>query len=477
MRKADIIFIDPPSSLSLSMRAAGKKPTGNLPCLGICILASVVEREGIKADIIDAVAMQYTYEEVAQKVLEMNPRYIGLTAMTHSICNAAAIGNLVKEKMPGIKIILGGVHVTSAPRETMIRFQHVFDVAVLGEGEATIVELLKAIESGKEPSGVDGVAFVRDGIFFKTKPRDIIKDMDTLPMPAWHLLPNMRTHYTPHPISSGGFPSNHLLTSRGCPGKCIFCDTSVNGHKVRGYSADYVMEMIDILYNKYGMRDLQINDDTFVTLKKRMLEICDRLVDRRYKLTWSCDARASDVSEDGLKKMRSAGCWQIAYGVETGSQRIMKFLKKNVTLEQIHNAFQWSKKSGISTKGFFILGHPTETHESINETIEIMLSLDIDVVGVTFFTVYPGSPIYTTISEYGDFDPDWDKTDTYAIGNFIPKGFTAEELTAIRSNALNRFYFRPKYIWRQAKNIRSTHQLFKLIKYGGKIFLKNMKTS
>jgi radical SAM superfamily enzyme YgiQ (UPF0313 family) len=205
-----------------------------------------------------------------------------------------------------------------------------------------------------------------------------------------------------------------------------------------------------------------------------MLDICNKLIARNYKLSWSCDARASDVTEESLKIMKAAGCWQIAFGVETGSDRVMDFIKKKVTFEQIKNAFKWAKRAGISTKGFFILGHPTEDQESIQETIDLMLSLDIDVVGVTFFTAFPGSPIFSTINQYGKFDSDWDRTNVYEIGNFIPNGFAEEELTRLRRRALRQFYFRPKYIAKQLYNVRKPFDLYRLIAGGMKIISKNI---
>ncbi|MEN6318259.1 MAG: radical SAM protein [Syntrophaceae bacterium] len=469
----DIIFVELPRY----GKAVEEKPAklyGHLPNLGLCSLAAVAEREGYRTEILDAAALQLSPLEVVREISEKRPRYVGLTAMTHSISSAALIARLIKEKMPEIKVILGGVHVTAVPSETLRKYPGLFDVCVLGEGELTLIELLSALEGGKDLVSVAGLAVQREGEIVKTAPREFLRDMDSLPMPAWHLLPDMKKYYGTTLISAGKGVSNHLLTSRGCPGRCIFCDTSVNGHKLRSYSVDYTMEMIDILHKKYKADDIQINDDTFVTFRKNLQEICKRLIAGKYNLTWSCDARASDVNEESLRLMKAAGCWQIAYGVETGSPRILEFIKKNVSLEQIRNAFAWTKKAGISTKGFFIMGHPTETEDSIRETIDLMLSLNIDVVGLTFFTVFPGSPIYSRIGEYGRFDPDWDRMDTYDVGNFIPHGFTAERLVQLRKEALRRFYLRPRYVIRQLSQIRNSYDLYRMLVGGMKIVSKNV---
>ncbi|HHT9158615.1 MAG: hypothetical protein A2099_07205 [Planctomycetes bacterium GWF2_39_10] len=473
MEQTDIVFIAPPA-YSNAIEQKPNKQSGHLPNLGICSLAAVVEREGYKVFILDAVALQYSLLQVVDEVKTKNPKYVGLSAMTHSISYAAMVAKFIKEKCPSVKIILGGVHITSATEETLKKYPEYFDVAIIGEGEVTLIELMRTFENREVLSKVAGIAFLVNGEVVKTKPRELVKNMDALPFPAWHLLPDLRTHYTPTLISAGGISSNHLVTSRGCPGKCIFCDTSVTGHMVRGYSADYVLEMIDILHKKYKIDDIQFNDDTFVTLRKRLFDICEKLISKNYKLKWSCDARASDVTEEGLKLMKAAGCWQIAYGVETGSPRIMEFLKKRVTFDQIRNACKWAKKAGISTKGFFIIGHPTETRESIQETLDFMLSLDLDVIGVTFFTVYPGSPIYSSIHEYGTFNPDWNCVNTYEVGNFLPNGFTAEELAEFRKHILMRFYFRPRQILKYVANVRSVYDLYRLVIGGSKVLKRNV---
>lgn len=474
MKRPDIVFINPPENTMLEYKKMGKKLPGHLPHLGLCILAAIAEKNGYKAAIIDSNASQYSPDEVVEKVIEYKPKYIGISSMTHTISSAAAIARAVKEKVKKLKVILGGVHITSATDETFRRFTDCFDVAVIGEGETTFSELLKTLDNGGNLKNVPGLAFICDGQIVKTISRDFIKDMNSLPMPAWHLLPDMATHYGTTLISAGNKPSNHLLTSRGCPGRCTFCDTSVNGHTIRGYSADYVMEMIEILHKKYGINDIQFNDDTFVTLRKRLFSICEHLVKKRYNLTWSCDARARDVTEDGLKLMKDAGCWQIAYGVETGSQKILDAMDKRVTFEHMRNAFKWAKKAGMTTKGFFIFGHPQETLESIQETVDFMLSLSPDAVGITFFTAFPGSPIYQTIHRFGEFDPNWDRTNTYEIGNFIPHGFTAEQLVRLRKQTLTQFYFRPKYILKQIVNIKKPYDAFRLISGGFKILSKNV---
>ena len=458
MKKVDIVFIHPPYP-----DAEGIKQDGHLPSIGLLNLAALAEKEGLRVAIVDSVALGYTSERTVREVIALNPRYVGLTAMTHNITTAAVIAKNLKEQNRNLVTLLGGVHISSVPEETLNKFPDCFDISILGEGELIFLATLRALENNSDIDYISGLAFMKDGKFIKTGEGGMIQELDELPFPAWHLLPDMSTHYATTFISGNQKVSNHLLTSRGCPGRCVFCDTTVFGGKIRGYSPDYVVEMVDILYNKYGVRDIQFNDDTFTSLRSRLHEICELLIKKNYNdLTWSCDARVSGMSEESLALMKAAGCWQIAFGVETGSQEIMDFLKKYVTFEQIHNAFHWAKKVGISTKGFFIIGHPTETMETLNATVDLMLELPIDVVGVTHFTAYPGSPIYSSIAKYGAFDSDWNNVNTYDVGNFIPDGFTAKQLKDLRRKAIRRFYLRPRYVFNQIMAVKSFSEVIKL---------------
>ncbi len=469
----DIVFIDPPL---IDDNGEVLFVPGHLPHLGIAILAAVVRKEGYRTAIIDAVSLNYNVKQVVDEVVSLKPRYIGLTAMTHNITSVAYLSEIFKRLLPEAKIILGGVHITAATEMTYKKYPSLFDACVIGEGEDTICELLRALDGKRSLENILGVAWrEEDGTVRKTARRPDIKDMDRLPFPAWDLLPSMNdAHgYGTTFISAGQGKSNHLMTSRGCPAHCVFCDTSVNGNALRGYSPEYVLEMMEILTKKYGVTDIQINDDTFVSLRKRMMKICDLMIENKINVSWSCDARVNSVTEEGISKMAEAGCWQIAYGVETGSQRVMDYLKKRITFEQIRTAFEITDKAGIENKGFFILGHPTETRESLEETVKFMLELPMDVVGCTFFTVFPGSPCYEGIEQYGSFNPDWSLTNTYSCSNFIANGFTREELIALRRDAMRRFYFRPKYMYRQLKHAGTNpRHLFKLARGAGKAVSK-----
>ncbi|MGD0784511.1 MAG: radical SAM protein [Sedimentisphaerales bacterium] len=459
MSGTDIVLIDPPDVLYKQKNTAGLCKTALLPHLGLLSIAAVIAKQGYSVKYIDSKALGMDVEQCCNETIKYKPRYVGITATTPTINFAAKVANRLKAEYDP-PIIIGGAHVSGAPVKTMEVFKS-FDIGVVKEGEVTILELLEALDKSRDLNNVKGIIYRNGERIVFTEPREYIADLNTLPFPAWHLLPDISKHYRPNYMSTGRLPSNHIITSRGCYGKCIFCDKSVTGERVRAFDTEYVLEMIGILYNKYGIRDIQINDDSFLSLKKRTHIICDELIKRKWDLTFSCDARVNNIDRELMVKLKRAGFWQIAFGIESGSQEILDFIKKGITLEQVEKAVTLAKEVGIKVKGFFILGHPTETKETIMQTINFMLKLDIQDFGLTFFTPYPGSPFYGIAEKYGQFKESWDSMGGYCVGAFIPEGFTQEELIAYRKLAHRKFYLRPKIICSKIKDIKSPFDLIK----------------
>lgn len=465
MKKTDIVLIDPP------LDYVTKVKSGNLPQIGLLSIAAVLEKAGYSVNYIDAKALGLDVETCCNEVVRLQPLYIGITSVTSAIPIAINLAEVIKTKLD-VPIILGGTHVTACPEITMKKFNS-FDVAVIGEGEVTILELLKAMEDNTPLGKVDGIAFRQGKDVVLTKSRKFIENLDDLPFPAWHLLPSLKKYYRPSFTATKKTPSNHIITGRGCYGMCIFCDKSVSGDKIRKHSADYVIEMIEILYNKYGIRDLKIEDDIFVDLKGRAHEICDRLIKKKWDLTWSCQARANNIDLDLLKKMKRAGCWRISYGIESGSQEILDFIRKGITVEQAERAVKLAKRAGIKVNGFFILGHPMETKESIMKTIALMLKLDLDSVSLHFFVPFRGSWAYKNVSKLGTFIDNWEKMREDSPDVFVPNGFSREELIYYKKLSVKKFYLRPRIIYSWIKTIQSPFDLLRLC-MGGLSFLRHM---
>ena len=450
----DIVFVNPP--LTLEERYGKLSGAGNtLAPLGLLYLAAMARCKGFEAAIVDA-SDKLDFESAVQVILQYKPRYVAITATTVSIYNAARLARMVKEKGGNITTIIGGPHLTAVPEETMRRFSE-FDIGVLGEGEEALVDLLDAMENRRRFHNVAGIVFRDEGKITRTRNRELITDLDELPFPAWDILPDFPKGYHPAASKFQRLPAAYILSARGCPYKCIFCDRSVFGNRCRFFSAGYVVEMIRFLYNRFGVREISFEDDTLFLSIPRLVAICEQLLKEKLSISWTCNGRVDSVAPDILKIMKRAGCWQIGYGIESGVQEVLDFAKKNVTLQQIENAVELTSKSGILSKGFFILGFPNDTPKTIRHTIDFAKRIKLDDITVAFMTPFPGSKLYADARRYGTFDEDWRKMNILDIV-FIPDGLTKEELRRSSKRAIREFYLRPRiiscYLGRMARNPR-----------------------
>lgn len=426
----------------------------SVPNLGLLMLAASARSAGHIPLVLDAGACGLSSEEFMHRALTFSPDIVGLTTSTLEVSVAAGIANELKRQLPGVCILIGGPHVSAAPDETMRRFS-CFDIAVLGEGEATLTELLTVIECNGEIGSVRGLVVRQGDTLHHTGPRPYLADLDQLPQPAWDLLDGFPGNFSPPAFKTCKLPAASLVTSRGCPNHCIFCDRSVFGASCHGYSADYVLQMILELYHRYGVREISFEDDTFVTFKSRLVEICQRLIALKLDLSWSCLGRANHVTAENLALMQQAGCWQISFGIESGSQEILKTIRKNVTIPQIRQALNLCHQAGILSKGFFIVGHPGETKETLRTTIDFALELPLNDISVNMLTPFPGTELYECAAKFGHFDPDWSKMNMLNTV-FVPHGLQEEDLMTAQKELLRRFYLRPRvignYLGRLAKN-------------------------
>src|SRR4030042_2886629 len=440
------------------------------PSLGILYIAAVLRRDDYAVSVIEASSLGFSLKKLLDKIIAIKPKYLGISATTLSIFNASALADEIKKVISNIKIIIGGPHFTAIPEETMGLFKS-FDFGVIGEGEETMEGLIHSLNHGRNGSDISGCIAREGDKTVRTAPRKFLDDLDRLPFPAWDLLKDFPKKYHPPPFRFRRLPAVYIVTTRGCPFKCIFCDRSVFGNKCRGHSSNYVLELIEYLYNRFGIREILIEDDTSVTFKKRLIEVCEGIIDRGVKISWSCLGRADAVTPEVLSLMKKAGCWSISYGIETGDEDVMKFIGKNITIDKIEQAVRFTKKAGILSKGFFILGHPTETRDTIKKTIDFALRIPLDDISVSMMTPFPGSRLHEIALQYGEFENNWRKMNELNVV-FIPKGLTENDLEGYSREFLKRFYLRRRkktnYIGRIIRNPKS----FPLYIKGFSAFLK-----
>lgn len=460
MRK--IVLVNPPITLEERYGTLAKGGT-SLPPLGLTILAAVVRNNHIPVTIVDAAVLGLSLNEAVGRILKEKAAFVGLTAVTVSIYKAAAVAEAIKKTNPKIKIIIGGPHLTAVPEETMRLFPQ-FDIGVIGEGESTIIRLLGALNKSDDLLGIKGLIWRKDGKLVNSGKPDLIENLDSLPLDAWDLLPNFPYAYKSSVHKLGKWPTTSLISSRGCPYNCRFCDNSMFGRKIRSYSLPRLIEIVQYLRKNYGIKDIFFNDDNFVVLRQRLLEFCEWLLKEGIDLSWGCYGRIDNVVDlQMLKTMKKAGCWRISFGLESGSQEALDFYHKNETLQQMEKVIGWTRQAGIRSKGFFMFGNFLETKESLRKTIAFAKRIKLDDFHATFLTPLPGTEIYDLAEKFGRFDKDWKKMNMwYPV--FIPHGLSRDILEKYRKKAFLEFYLRPSIIIGYIKSIRSLMDLKKAVK-------------
>lgn len=469
-----VFFATPP--ISMEERYGSLAGAGScLPSLGILFLAAMTRHNGFPTALADASALSLTGAELLQRVQAEQPDVLGLSATTFSIFHAASFAALAKEHLPNLTVIIGGPHVSAAPLETMERFP-VFDLAVLGEGEATIIDLLNGLDSKAALDEIPGIILRNGAELIATGRRTFLADLDQLPYPAWDLLEGFPDKYLPAPFKVRKTPAASVVTSRGCPNSCIFCDRSVFGTSCHAFSAEYVVGMIRYLVERFGIREFSFEDDTFITFKKRLVAICQGIIDLGVDISWTCLGRVNSVDKETLELMQRAGCWQISFGIESGCPEILKTIHKNVTLQQIEKAVTLCHEAKILSKGFFIVGHPGETRETLARTLEFALKLPLDDISATMLTPFPGTEIYNRAAEFGTFDSDWSRMNLLNTV-FVPHGLTQEYIEQFQRDMLKRFYLRPRIVLGYLRRLIGNPAMTRGILIGAKAFFRSIGKS
>jgi radical SAM superfamily enzyme YgiQ (UPF0313 family) len=418
---------------------------------GVLVLAAVARQRGHEVFIVDAKGGGITLEQATAQVAALAPDVLGISATTISINNGARIAAAVKAVLPHVTTVVGGPHVSAVPEATLAAFPE-FDYGISGEGEIAFFALLDALASGTPTRDILGVVG-RDasGAVHASCRAPYLDDLDSLPFPAWDVLGDAFPHrFGPSIFNYRCTPVATLVTSRGCPFSCTFCDRSTSGKLGRYHSVEYVMEMCRMLAAR-GARHVIFYDDLFTVKKKRVIELCEALVRAKLPFTWSCNSHPNLLDLDTMKLMKRAGCWQIAYGVESGSQRVLNVVKHEVKLPRLRETLRMTRAAGIRAKGYLMIGHPTEDLESLEETRTFLAECDLDVAQVTKFTPYPGTPAYPNIDQYGAFTEDWERMNAMQF-IFIPNGLTEDVLEEYFDRCYRAFYSRPRVLWGLARS-------------------------
>jgi anaerobic magnesium-protoporphyrin IX monomethyl ester cyclase len=438
---------------------------GFKPPLGLLYVASTVEaRSDHEVKLIDAIGRQMTFEEVVAEAVAFQPDVVGMSAWTDWWYPAHRMGQLIKEALPEVHMTYGGPHLGIYPNETLdVPF---IDSVIVGDGELPFLYLCNMVANGVTDPDLPGLHFAEHGV--KSKDTFFIQeDLDALPIPNRQLLD--RTLYGS--VLSKTDLVTTMITSRGCPYNCTFC--KLNFQKTLSRSATSVLEEFRQIA-ALGIKEVEIYDDTFTWSKKRLREICEGLIEADLGVEWAVRDRVGNAQADLLELMYRAGCRRIHYGVESGVNRILDRMRKRINTRQARRAVELAKDAGLIVLTYFMFGNLDETPEDMEETIKLALQLDADYCEFSITIPYAGTEMYTQALEEGVIDEDYWLTyaqnpEPNMLPRVVEKYASLEVLTEVRNEAVRRFYFRPSYLWREARRVRSFNELLRKGRMGGRL--------
>ncbi len=448
-----VVLIRPPKIRGAIERSMVQHP------INILSLAAVLEQSGHEVQVWDFEVEPFSKKIVQQKTESFMPGLAGITALTTNINTANEIMGWINSVSPETFKVVGGPHTSAIPGRALEEFAG-FDAAVSGEGEITLKEICERVSQGSGLEGVPGCAWRgRDGPVVE-EARLPIENLDDLPYPSRHLIDHTLYKGASSPgLDATLHSSTELFTTRGCPESCIFCASHlVFGRKVRARSAAHVLGEIDECMQKWCYTHFTIEDDTFTYRPSRLEELCRGFKERG--ISWDCDTRVNAVTRDMIRMMADSGCRKIAFGVESGSPRMLGLINKNIDIEQIRNAFRWAHEAGVITTAFFMVGsHPSETIEDLNMSIKLMKELDTELMAVAVAVPYPGTELYAIMKEGGFIDQErWETFNhLHSMPSWHTEHFSPRKLVRLQDMIFRRFFIRPAFIWKALPKALSWH--------------------
>ncbi len=407
------------------------------PPLGIAYLKAALEQNGIRAELVDETA------GMSASPNKIDTEWVGISIFTPTAKQAYEMAD--RYRASGKKVVIGGPHASILPKEAL---KHA-DKVVVGEAEKSIMEVFSSRK--------------------KIIENPLIKDINSIPFPNWHGLPLNK--YT---APTRKRPYLKIMTSRGCPWNCVYCFKGIFGRTYRMRSPKNVVDEIVHLQQEYNCKEIAFIDDNFSQNRARTLEICREIIQRKIKIDWTCPngVRVDTLDLSLLKLMKKAGCYQLSFGIESGNQEVLNKVGKGIKLGQVENAVKWAKLAGIETIGFFMIGLPNDTEETMQQTIDFAKSLPLDLVQFTITVPYPGTELYSMVKKQGSFlVDDWSAFGSYSGKAYYELGAMKKELVEkMYKKAYKEIYFRPGYVLKRiAKNPKL---LLSGLQYFTKLFKK-----
>ena len=476
-----ILFIYPPREnyiFGVTPHVYIEADSGSYPPIGMMYIAACLEKEpGCAVEILDAYTDGLTHDGMLKLVADKKPDVVGIYFSTYYLSDSIKTADNIKKALPTAYIIAGGPHTSLYPKETAALDS--VDCVLLGEAEESFVKLVRLLKDKK----LSEIANMPETVTKLSAPDKCplpgkIEDIDTLPYPARDLL-DFRLYRS---ILAKSNPITTVITSRGCPFKCYFCSNLESGKKVRYRSPNNVVDELELLIRKYGIRDFLFFDELFTSHKPRTIEICNEILRRKLNIRWHCRSRVDVLDEEMVVKMKEAGCRLIQFGIENGNQRMQELINKKLDLEKVRKTIAMVYSHGVLTYADFMFGLPTETDAEMAHTLEYAVSLKLDYIAFGMFHPIPGSVFYEQGLKENRFEDFWLKyvrDQSYVIKDHSWTGKDRERYHLIVADAYKKFYLRPIYVLRRLTRTDSIGQLIWQAKAGIRVFynliLKNFK--
>jgi len=431
-----------------------------LPVLGLGYLANAI-KQNHSVKILDCMKEDCQIQDYIKYLKDYKPDVVGIQCYTYDIYIVADYLKATKQVLPDAITIIGGPHPTAMPEQSMKFFGDTLDYAFRAEAEEGLPELLALIETNSVTT--EKLLKVKNLVWkhsdqIISNPITYIADVGKLGMPAWELMPPDTYPKSPFSAFYKRFPVAPIITSRGCPYKCTYCQAGVMaGKKMRYRPISLVIDEIRYLMDRFGVREFQIIDDNFTLNRKYVMDFCNAIINNHIDITWTCPngIRLDTLNDDMVEAMKSSGCYVISAGIETGSDRILKYVKKHETTDIMMDRVRMIQRHGIDVIGFFILGFPTETIEEMRQTIRFSKELGLLRANFLLFHPIPGTEIYTMLNHTGELTHINYDANSFAEVAYTPKGITKRQLKNIQRQAFLSFYLRPRQFLSLIFSVRS----------------------
>lgn len=431
------------------------------PDLGLGYLATALLRKGHEVKILDAPKERISLSDFVSSVREFRPDVAGFKAFTFDVASTKKGLELVKEIDASITTVVGGAHPSCDCERIFEQFPSV-DWGFRGEAEIGFSMLLDHLagDSNIQQADIPGLIWKDNGAVRCNKPH-FSEDIDSFGMPSWHLMDPR--NYPPAPFSSFGrkFPVVPIIATRGCPFPCTFCAASaVTGRRLRKRSVELIIREIELLYNDFGVREIQFVDDNITYDKDFAVSLFSRIVERGFPIDLSIPngVRLDSLDEELVSLMHKAGIYSVAVGIESASKETLKRMKKMLDIDIVDEKIKLLKKAGIKVTGLFILGFPGDTKADIEKTIRFSRKVQLDKASFFNFMPTPGTAIYKQLEETGELPDQLTGLHSYKV-SMPPKDMTVGQLKRMQLLAFLRFYLRPRIIRSVVEDVTSLEQM------------------